>query len=103
MVWPRGLKSFRGAIEDDWKAIWRQDTPFPPRVIPNHSPSFPLYSTRRFARHVIDDAVDAFDFVDDAGRYARQEAVLEGIIIRRHAVGGGHGAKSADMVIGAAI
>jgi hypothetical protein len=49
--------------------------------------SLPLYGPWRFRGHIVDHAVYALDFVDDARRHARQEGMLEGIGIRRHAVG----------------
>src|SRR5438067_4032224 len=62
--------------------------------------SLPLNRSGRLARDVVNHPVDAAHFVDDAGRRAGQEAVLEGIIIRRHAIGGGDSAQGADMVVG---
>src|SRR5665213_2008263 len=74
-----------------------------PRILRKRAKSFPFDSPRRLGRHVIDHAVDALHLVDDAGGGAGQEAVLEGIIIRRHAVGGGDGAQCADMVVSAPV
>src|SRR6201996_1818051 len=65
--------------------------------------SLPLYGPGRLGRDVVDHPVDAAHLVDDAGGGTGQEAVLEGIIIRRHAVGGGDGAQGTDMVIGTAV
>jgi hypothetical protein len=48
--------------------------------------SFPLDGAGGFGGHIVDDAVDAADFVDDARGDARKERMLEGIGIRRHAV-----------------
>jgi AraC-like DNA-binding protein len=47
---------------------------------------FPLNRSRRLGRHVIDDAVDAFDLVDDPCSGGRQEAVVKGIAFSRHAI-----------------
>ena len=47
----------------------------------------PLDCTRRFGGDVIDDAVDAADFVDDAGGGLTEEIVAERIVISGHAIG----------------
>src|SRR5689334_18684349 len=47
--------------------------------------SLPFNRSGRLGGHVIDDAVDPTHFIDDAGRNPAQEAMLERIIIRRHA------------------
>src|SRR5712671_6173219 len=47
---------------------------------------FPLDGAGGFGGHVIDDAVDAADLVDDACGDTRQECMIEGIGIRGHAV-----------------
>src|SRR5690606_5248879 len=65
--------------------------------------SFPLDRSGRFGGDVVDDAVDAADFVDDARRDAAEEVVREGIVIRRHAVGRGDGAQRTDVIIGAVV
>src|SRR5712671_2005398 len=51
------------------------------------SPSLPLDRARRLAGDVIHHAVDALDLVDDAGRDVADELHVEGIEVRRHAVG----------------
>src|SRR5690348_682946 len=53
--------------------------------------SLPLDGAGGFGGHTVDHAVDAFHLVNDTGGGARQERVLEGIGIRRHAVGRSHG------------
>ncbi len=56
--------------------------------IPSDGPkSFPLDGAGGFGRHVVNDAVDAADLVDDSRRGLGEERMLEGIGIRRHAVG----------------
>ena len=47
---------------------------------------FPLNRAGRFGGHVIDDAVDAFDFVDDARGDATEEIMLERVIVRGHTI-----------------
>jgi GMP synthase (glutamine-hydrolysing) len=42
-------------------------------------------------------------FVDTGLMRAGEEGMFEGVVIRRHAVGGGHGAQGADEIIGARI
>src|SRR5215208_3358010 len=46
----------------------------------------PLDRPRRLRRDVIGDAVDALHLVDDAGRDTAEEAHVEGVEIRRHAL-----------------
>lgn len=46
----------------------------------------PLNRPRRFRRDVIDHPVDSLDLVDKAGAGARQEVLVEMVLIRRHAV-----------------
>ena len=65
--------------------------------------SFPLNRPRRLTRDVVHHAVDALDLVDDAGRGFAQKLHVEGIEIRRHAVGRGDGTQPDDVVIGAAV
>ena len=48
--------------------------------------SLPLDRARRFARDVVDDAVDAFDFVADAVGNAGEQFVGKAHPIGRHAV-----------------
>ena len=66
-------------------------------------PSLPLDRAGRLRRHVVDDAVDALDLVDDARRGAAEEAHVEGIEVRGHAVVGCDGAKGADEIVRAAV
>src|SRR5579883_651003 len=65
--------------------------------------SLPLDGAWRLARHVVNDTVDPFDFVDDAGRGMSKKLHAEVIKIRRHAVRRSNRAQSADIFIGAAI
>src|SRR5262245_59597525 len=62
----------------------------------------PLDGSRRLAGVIVDHAVDAADFVDDAGGDAAQKCRLERVEIRRHAVRRCHGAQGADMAVRAA-
>ena len=48
--------------------------------------SLPLDRSGGLRGHVVDDAVDASDLVDDAGRDVAEEFVAEGVVVRRHAV-----------------
>src|SRR5580704_14459943 len=63
----------------------------------------PLDRTRRFRGHVVDDAVDAAYFVDDAGGGAAEHLVRERVVVGGHAVGRGDGAQRADIVVGARV
>ena len=47
----------------------------------------PLNCAGRLRRHVIDDAVDAPDFIDDAIGYPAEESHLKGVEICRHTIG----------------
>jgi hypothetical protein len=64
------------------------ETTLPPPI----PPSLPLDRARRLARHVVNDAIDAFDLVDDARRGAAEEGHVERIEVGGHAVDRGHGA-----------
>src|SRR5690606_29128877 len=64
---------------------------------------FPLDGARRLAGHVINDAVDATDFVDDAGRGLAEEIHVELIEVGSHAIDRGYCAQGADKLIGATI
>src|SRR4029078_13526752 len=55
---------------------------------------------RRLRSDIVDHAVDAVDFVDDAGRNGAQEVHIEGIKISGHAIGRRHGPQSNDKVVG---
>src|SRR5918998_1624542 len=61
----------------------------------------PLNRPGRLRRDVVGDPVDALHLVDDAGGDPAEEAHVEGVEIRRHAVDGGDGAQRADMVVSA--
>ena len=63
----------------------------------------PLNSPGRFRRDVVDHAVDALYLVDDAGGGAAQKFVIEGVIIRRHAIRRCHRAQGADELVGSRI
>lgn len=65
--------------------------------------SLPLNRPGWFAGDVVDDAVDAGDFIDETGGNAGEKRMAEMIIISSHAVGTGHGAQGADIVIAAFI
>src|SRR4051794_27699118 len=65
--------------------------------------SLPLDRAGRLRRIIVDDAVDALDFVDDAGRDPAQELSVERVDIRGHAVDAGHSAETADEVVGSKI
>src|SRR6185437_12109872 len=67
------------------------------------TPSLPLDRAGRLRGHVVDDAVDAFDFVDDARRDAAEQFVRKGIVIGGHAVGRSHGPERADMIVTARV
>jgi hypothetical protein len=58
----------------------------PSAPIPHYSPSLPFDGPRWLARHVIDNPVDASDFIDDPRRRPAQDSKVEGIKIRGHAV-----------------
>lgn len=55
-------------------------------------PLLPLNRPRRLRGDVVDDAVDAADFVDDAGGGGAEEGHVVVVEIRRHAVDRGDGA-----------
>ena len=61
-------------------------------------PSFPLDRSRGLRSDVVDDAIDALDLVDDARRHRADEAHVERIEIRGHAVGRGHRAYATTTV-----
>src|SRR5207302_2311281 len=65
--------------------------------------SLPLDRAGGFGGDVVDDAVDAADFVDDAGRGAAEKFVRERQIVGGHAVGRGHCAQGADEIIRPAV
>src|SRR5437868_13652611 len=68
-----------------------------------YSPSLTIDSARGFRGDVLDDAVDASHFVDDAGGRRGQEIVVEVEVIGGHAVGRCHGAQRTDKIIGAIV
>src|SRR5215471_5539532 len=65
--------------------------------------SLPLDRAGGFGSYVVDDAVDAADFVDDAGGDAAQEFIGERGIVGGHAVGRGHRTQRADEIEGARV
>src|SRR5437879_1566718 len=67
------------------------------------TPSLPLDRPRRLARNIVHHAVDALDLVDDAGRDVADEFHVEGIEVRRHAVGRVHGAQADHEIISAPV
>ena len=68
-----------------------------------NTPFTPTRSCRAASSHVVDNAVDAADFVDDAGGGAAEETHIVVVEIRGHAVDRGDGAQGADEFVGAAI
>src|SRR3984885_7096797 len=68
-----------------------------------YSPSLPLDRAGRLACHVVDDAIDALDFVDDARRCAAEEGHVEGIEVGGHAIDRGHRAQRTDRIVGASV
>ena len=61
--------------------------------------SLPLYCSRRFARDVVDDAVDVGYFVDDAGADGLQHFPWKASEVTRHAVDTGYGTDSNRVVV----
>src|SRR5262245_49741706 len=59
--------------------------------------SLPLDRAGRFGGDIVDDAVHAFDLVDDAGRDGGQDLVREPRPIRRHGVLADYGAERDDL------
>src|ERR1700691_533876 len=70
---------------------------------PRRLPSLPLDRSRWLRGHVVDDAIDAFDLVDDAGRNRAEKIHVERIEIGGHAVGRGDRAQANDEIVGAEI
>src|SRR5688572_21918900 len=64
---------------------------------------FPLDRPGRLRRHVVDDAIDATHFVDDAGRDATKEVHFEGVEVGGHSVGGSYRAQTDDMLVGTSV
>ncbi len=64
---------------------------------------FPLDCGGGFGGDVVDDAVDAFDLVDDAVRGARQEVGGETGPVGGHAVARGDGAEGEDVFVGTLV
>ena len=67
--------------------------------------SFPLNGCRGFAGDIVDDAVDAADLIDDAGRDAVEDIVRDARPIGRHEVGGRDAAQRQriDVLVGAVL
>ena len=65
--------------------------------------SFPLYCGRGFGRDIVDDAVDALDLIDDAGRDSVQYVVGDSGPVGGHEVAGGDGTEGQGIVIGPAV
>ncbi len=61
--------------------------------------SFPLDRARRLRRHVVDDAIDALDLIDDAGRGAAEEGHVVGVEVGGHAVDRSYSPERADEII----
>src|SRR4030042_3280930 len=64
---------------------------------------FPLYSGWRFAGDIVDHAVDAGHFVDDAAGDASQQVVGQACPVGGHSVLTGHGAKGYQVAVGAGV
>jgi hypothetical protein len=64
---------------------------------------FPLNGRRRLARHVVGDAGDAFDFIDDAAGNGFQQFVRQVSSTRGHEVDGFHGTQGNDPGVTTAI
>ena len=61
--------------------------------------SFPLYRPWRLGRNIVNYAIDAADFIDDAVGNGAEESHVEAIEIGRHAVSRSHGPKRTDKFI----
>ena len=70
---------------------------------PPKSILFPLNRRRRFGGDVVDDAVDAADFVDDAVRHARQHVVWYARPIGGHRVDRVDASDGARVFVGALV
>src|SRR3546814_3092123 len=82
----------------DWSSdVCSSDLSLLPRALLPRA-LLPLDRPRRLGGHVVDDAVDAAHLVDEAGRDAGQEIVVEGVALSGHAVGRGDGPEGADVV-----
>src|SRR5256885_5647746 len=66
-------------------------------------PSFPFDRRRRLRADVVDDAVDAFDFVDDPRRDAREQFVGQPRPVRRHAIAALHCAHRDPVLVGPCV
>ena len=64
---------------------------------------FPLDGGRGFTCDVVDDAVDALDLIDDAGRDPVQYVVGDSGPVGGHEVAGGDGTEGQGIVIGPAV
>src|ERR1043165_52452 len=62
--------------------------------------SLPLDGRRRLGAHVVHDAGDALQLVDDAAGYTAKYIVGEWVPIRGHAVHAGHRPQGKDILIG---
>lgn len=65
--------------------------------------SLPLYCCRRFARDVVDDAVDVGYFVDDAGADGLQHFPWKASEVTRHAVDTCYSTDSNRVVVRSAV
>ena len=72
------------------------------RFVPNVR-SFPLDRRRRLARHVVGDARDAFDFVDDAVGDLFQQLVRQMRPASGHEIDGFHGTQRDDPGVTATV
>ena len=65
--------------------------------------SFPLDRSRRFARDVVDDAVDVRYFIDDASADGLQHFPRDASEVTRHAVDTRYGTDSNRVVVRSAV
>ena len=63
----------------------------------------PLDGRGRFGRHVVADAVDALDLVDDAGGDLVQHLVGDTGPVSSHEIAGGDGPEGQGVVVGPAV
>src|SRR4051812_46189466 len=69
----------------------------------SHSRSFPFYSRRGFTRNIVNDAVDAPYFVDDAIRHLGQECMWQLSPLCGHEIGGLHSTQRNDIFVSSPV
>src|SRR3989344_8291198 len=88
-------------------ALALSDIPIPqlPQQYKNSPAEASLILNRRrgLLRDVVEDAVDALDFVDDSAGYLLQEFRGESRPVRGHGVFRRHGAQGDDLLVGALV